>query len=80
MDNFIAEHYWGYARQRDGSTLGYRVEHPPWEVWCGGDATLDCEIESIYGEPWVPVLRAEPVSAFVAVGSDVSVRRGTKVV
>ena len=25
---FIAEHYWGYARQRDGGTVEYRVEHP----------------------------------------------------
>jgi hypothetical protein len=24
---FITEHYWGYAAQRDGSTLEYRVEH-----------------------------------------------------
>src|SRR5204863_2945524 len=24
---FITEHYWGYSRQRDGSTMEYRVEH-----------------------------------------------------
>jgi hypothetical protein len=30
---FITEHYWGYTRQRDGSTVEYRVEHPRWRVW-----------------------------------------------
>ena len=29
---FIAEHYWGYAVQMDGSTLEYQVEHPRWRV------------------------------------------------
>ncbi len=31
-EHFIAEHYWGYPRQRDGSTLEYRVAHPPWRM------------------------------------------------
>src|SRR5689334_18932004 len=25
---FITEHYWGYAGQRDGGTVEYQVEHP----------------------------------------------------
>jgi hypothetical protein len=25
-ESFITEHYWGYARQRDGATVEYRVE------------------------------------------------------
>jgi hypothetical protein len=29
---FITEHYWGYARQRDGGTVEYQVEHPQWRV------------------------------------------------
>lgn len=32
QQEFITEHYWGYARQRDGSTVEYRVEHPRWQV------------------------------------------------
>jgi uncharacterized protein len=32
-EEFITEHYWGYARQRDGGTLEYQVEHPKWRVW-----------------------------------------------
>ena len=33
---FITEHYWGYTRQRDGSTIEYEVRHPSWRVWAGG--------------------------------------------
>jgi uncharacterized protein len=34
---FITEHYWGYAAQRDGGTVEYQVEHPRWRVWQVGD-------------------------------------------
>ena len=44
-EEFITEHYWGYARQRDGSTLEYRVEHPPWKVWSATRAELSCDAE-----------------------------------
>ncbi len=27
-ESFITEHYWGYVRQRNGTSLEYRVEHP----------------------------------------------------
>src|SRR6267143_2115506 len=27
---FITRHHWGYTRQRDGGTVEYEVEHPPW--------------------------------------------------
>src|SRR5882672_9139043 len=30
---FIAEHYWGYSRQADQTTVEYQVEHPRWRVW-----------------------------------------------
>ena len=29
-EEFIVQHYWGYTRQRDGSTVEYQVEHEPW--------------------------------------------------
>ena len=29
LEEFIVEHYWGYARGRDGRTREYRVAHPP---------------------------------------------------
>jgi uncharacterized protein YqjF (DUF2071 family) len=76
QSEFITEHYWGYAVQRDGGTVEYRVEHVPWLVSHAGGATLDCDVEALYGREFVPALAAAPASAFIAVGSPVTVRRG----
>jgi uncharacterized protein YqjF (DUF2071 family) len=75
-EEFIVEHYWGYTRQSDGSTMEYQVEHPAWRV-APASAHFDCDVEAIYGKQFVPFLR-EPASAFVANGSPVLVRRGTR--
>jgi uncharacterized protein YqjF (DUF2071 family) len=74
---FITEHYWGYARQADGSSLEYKVEHPRWRVWQAFDAVLDCDVAALYGPAFVPLLQGRPGSAFVADGSAVAVHRGT---
>ncbi len=76
-EEFITEHYWGYTKQRDGSTMEYEVEHPPWRVWPATSVRYDCDVAAIYGREFVPFLR-EPASAFVADGSPVTVRRGTR--
>jgi uncharacterized protein len=77
-EEFITEHYWGYTRLRDGTTAEYRVEHPPWRVWPTKQATLDCDVAELYGAEFVPFLRGEPSSAFVAEGSPIGVRRGQR--
>lgn len=75
-ESFIAEHYWGYARQRAGTTLEYRVEHPRWRVWRADEAELRCDAAGLYGEAFAPFLAGEPSSAFLAEGSAVTVRQG----
>ena len=77
-ETFISEHYWGYARQPDGSTVEYGVEHPPWHVWRCEDAALSCRADLLYGEQFAKVLAGPPASAFVADGSPVVVRRGVR--
>lgn len=76
---FITEHYWGYTRQRSGSTIEYRVDRSPWPVWRANRAEFDCDIGDVFGEAFVEPLSVNPVSAFVAVGSEVSVGRGTPI-
>ena len=78
-EEFIFEHYWGFTRQRDGGTMEYRVEHPPWRVWQADSSSLDCDAGALYGSDFTEPLRAEPHSVFVADGSPVSVRRGIRV-
>lgn len=72
---FITEHYFGYARQRDGGTVEYRVEHPRWPIWRATSATLDCDVSSFYGPEFASCLCGPPSSALLAEGSSVTVGR-----
>lgn len=74
-EEFIAEHYWGYTRQRDGSTIEYRVSHPRWRSAPARTARLDADVGALYGAPFDTLLAGEPRSAFVADGSAVTVYR-----
>jgi len=76
---FITEHYWGYATQRDGGTVEYQVEHPRWSVWDVSEHDFDCDIGAIYGAEFVESLSVPPSSAFVALGSEITVRRGLRI-
>ena len=76
---FIAEHYWGYCRQRDGGTVEYQVVHPSWRIWPGIDPQVDCDAEALYGRVWADVLSAKPTSAFVADGSEIAVMRPLRI-
>ena len=78
-EEFIAEHYWGYAAQRDGGTLEYEVEHPRWRVWRIQDAVLNCDVERLYGTQFAPYIGSAPASALLAEGSPVIVRKGTRI-
>lgn len=77
-EEFIAEHYWGYSRQRDGGTSEYRVTHPPWRVAPAREARLEGEVGAIYGERFGQVLQGRPMSAFMADGSEVAVSHGVR--
>lgn len=75
---FITEHYWGYAVQRDGSTLEYQVEHPRWRVAPAAEVELACDVGRLYGDEFSEALSREPASAFLADGSEIVVRRGRR--
>jgi len=77
-EEFITEHYWGYARQRDQSTMEYRVDHPPWNVWQAQHMKFQCQVAELYGDAFAPFLSAPPASAFLADGSEVIVYQGVK--
>ncbi len=75
---FITEHYWGYTAQRDGGTLEYQVEHPPWQVAPLNNARLLGPSGALYGHAWEKILSAPPRSAFYAEGSPVRVHKGVR--
>lgn len=75
-EEYITEHYWGYAGQPSGGTVEYRVEHPQWRVWRASEAALSCDPSSLYGPEFALSLGGQPCSAFLAEGSAVTVHRG----
>lgn len=77
-EEFILEHYWGYNRVHDKLTTEYQVEHVTWQTRKLTNPVLDIDIATLYGEAFVPYLSVTPYSAFFAIGSEVIVRDGTK--
>jgi uncharacterized protein YqjF (DUF2071 family) len=73
QEEFITEHYWGYTRQRDDSTVEYRVAHPSWRVCCADVTEVTGDLAALYGAELARMLHEPPVSAFLAVGSPVTV-------
>jgi uncharacterized protein len=76
IETFIKDRPWSYTRQRDGSTLEFRIEHPSWNISPAADPTLDCDVASVYGAKFAPTLARSPVSAFIAAGSDTILHPG----
>ena len=76
MEQFITEHYWGYAAQPGGGCVEYRVTHPAWRVWQARQAAFEGDAEKLYGRDIAAALQGEPQSAFLAEGSPVTVMRG----
>ena len=80
QEEFIAQHYWGYSSQKNGRTVEYRVDHPPWRIWQAASARLDCDVENLYGRQFVKFLQGNPSSVFLAEGSKITVFRGRNIV
>lgn len=78
-EEFIAEHYWGYARQRGGGTVEYEVHHPAWRVHDVEDVVLTGDMVALYGAELGACLQRAPDSAFLAQGSEVRVDGGVGV-
>jgi hypothetical protein len=76
QEQFITEHYWGYAQGKRGGCIEYRVEHPPWRVWQASEAVFEGDTEELYGRQLASILKEAPSSAFLAEGSAISVHRG----
>ena len=77
-EQFITEHYWGYAAQPDGGCVEYRVTHPAWRVWTARRANFEGDVEELYGKEFAAVLRGKQASALLADGSEVTVIRGQR--
>ena len=78
-EEFIFEHYWGYNTLSSIKTMEYQVEHVSWQIGEVRSYVFDADITELYGEEFVPFLKARPYSAFFAEGSAIGVRMGAKI-
>ena len=76
---FITEHYWGYARWNDTQTMQYQVEHPRWELYPVDQWRADINFSAQYGPSFAYLNKAEPLSVFLAEGSEVSIKKGERI-
>jgi hypothetical protein len=78
IEDFITEHYWGYNRYSENVTMEYGVEHPSWKIVPITNPEVQIEVAGLYGEAFVPYIQGVPHSGFMALGSDIVVREGNK--
>lgn len=79
FDEFIVEHYWGYARGRDDITREYRVAHEPWRVAPVAEVTWNCDVAATYDTPFAQYLACPPKNALIADGASVQVFAGHRI-
>jgi uncharacterized protein YqjF (DUF2071 family) len=75
-EEFITEHYWGYAKVGDEKTSEYGVEHPRWEVYKTIDYSIDVDFGYVYGNEFDFLSHEKPKSVFLAEGSEIKVKAG----
>lgn len=78
-EEFITEHYWGYARITHDRTTQYEVVHPRWDIYPTIDYTIDVDFTGTYGAEFSSLNLITPSSVFLAEGSEIAVKKGREV-
>ena len=78
-EEFITEHYWGYAQNKRGLTTEYAVEHPRWNIHKVLDYKIQCDVAALYGKDFFQGMEPSPSSVFLAEGSEIKVMDGRKI-
>lgn len=73
-EEFVTEHYWGYAKVSDERTSEYGVEHPKWQVYKTTEYSIDVDFGAVYGNEFDFLSREKPKSVFLAEGSEIKVK------
>lgn len=78
-EEFITEHFWGYTRIRAGVTSEYEVAHPRWQIYPIKEYEVNVDFAKVYGNDFAFLQDAEPVSVYLAEGSEILVKQGGKI-
>lgn len=79
QEEFITEHFWGYAQAGAGRTNEYQVAHPRWEIYSVTACQIDCDFGRLYGPAFSELCKRKPQSVFLAEGSAISVYSKTSI-
>jgi uncharacterized protein len=75
IQQYITEHYWGYALQPNGTSVEYEVQHPQWPIRNAESATFIGDATALYGKEFAQILSGAPDSSYFVDGSQVTVYR-----
>ena len=70
---FITEHYFGYTKYNKSKTIEYEVTHPRWQELQVIDYAIDVDFQNIYGIDFSFLQDLKPASAFLAIGSKITI-------
>ncbi|MFI5171669.1 MAG: YqjF family protein [Chitinophagales bacterium] len=76
LEDFITEHYWGFARINASKTLHYAVEHPRWKIYPLIEYNLQSNFKELKLDQFSFLQSAAPHSVICAAGSAILVRNG----
>jgi uncharacterized protein len=79
QEEFITEHFWGYAKAGDDRTNEYQVAHPRWDIYPVDRYHIDCDFAALYGQAFDDLTRRKPQSVFLAEGSPIDVYGKTSI-
>ena len=78
-EEFITEHYWGYARVNNTVTSEYEVVHPRWMVYPVQQYAINVDFAAVYGTSFSFLQSLSPQSVFLAEGSEIQVKAGKRI-
>ena len=73
QEEFLLENYNGFSVQRDGQTIEYKVEHPPWKTYEAANPVIDVDAVGLYGKELAKYLSGPPSSVIIVDGSKTAV-------
>jgi len=74
-EDFFTEHYWGYTKLNEETTLEYFVDHHPWEIYPTQSFSINVDFEMCYGPAFGFLGNQRPTSIFLAEGSQIFLQK-----
>ena len=78
-EEFITEHFWGYTKISDSVTSEYEVAHPRWQIYPVISYDVNVDFKKVYGANFAFLQDQKPTSVYLAEGSEILVKQGSKI-